>query len=97
MEGKKYDAGKPRPDLLAGYASALIEECEVLAHGAKKYGDDNWLRVEDAEKRYLAAALRHIFAFMDGEVYDQESGFLHLAHARCSLGFLMEHFRRNTE
>lgn len=85
--GYKDDCNKPRTDLLP--ASALLEVSRVLAFGAKKYGAWNWQSVPDGRHRYCAAALRHIFASMDGERMDNESGLPHLAHAACCLLFLL--------
>jgi hypothetical protein len=86
--GRKDDTGKLRADLLAGYISAILDECLVLSIGAKHYGDNNWQKVENAQQRYLAALLRHLFAYMSGEKVDPDSGISHLAHIRCNAGFL---------
>ena len=88
MEGRKDDTGKLRYDLLPMHA--IDEIVGVLTFGAKKYAPDNWRHVEDAEKRYYAAAMRHLSAWCQGEVEDEESGLSHLAHAACCLVFLME-------
>lgn len=85
--GLKYDDGKLRWDLLP---YDLIEEVvKVLTYGAKKYDDNNWQLVNNAEDRYFAAAIRHIVAWKKGEKYDKETGINHLAHAICNLLFLM--------
>lgn len=86
-EGKKYDQGKLRYDLIPFIA--LDEVVKVLGHGAQKYGDHNWQLVERAEDRYPAAALRHLSAYLQGEECDPESGINHLAHAVCSLMFVL--------
>lgn len=89
--GVKYDQDKPRMDLLVlDCPRALREVSAVLGYGAKKYSEDNWLRVPDASKRYMAAALRHLTAHTSGEELDPESGMKHLAHfASCAL-FILE-------
>ena len=86
--GKKYDADKPMMNLMP--ASAELEVAKVLTFGAKKYGAENWRRVENADDRYMAAAMRHINAARRGEVLDDESGLNHLAHAACCLMFILE-------
>jgi hypothetical protein len=86
-DGRKDDAGKPRLDLVS--PEALLEIGKVLAHGAAKYGADNWKMVENGRDRYYAAALRHLLAWKTGERLDGESGFSHLAHAATCLLFLM--------
>lgn len=86
-EGKKYDQDKMRYDLVP--FRGLDDVVRVLTYGATKYGPDNWRNVERAEERYPAAALRHISAYMQGEPYDRETGISHLAHAICSLLFVL--------
>lgn len=81
-EFKKADNGKPRPDLTP--TALLIEMGHVMAHGAEKYGADNWQKCEDP-RRYEAAAMRHLLAFLSGEEIDPDSGRNHLAHCACSL------------
>jgi len=84
----KHDEGKLRFDLLP--PRALEELVGVLTFGANKYSSDGWRTVPDAKRRYIAATLRHVFAWMRGRKRDGESGFHHLAHAACNLFFLFE-------
>ena len=69
--------------------SALSHVVDVLMFGALKYERDQWQLVPDGERRYLAAAFRHLTAYSDGELLDQESGLPHLAHAVCCLLFIL--------
>jgi len=78
-----------KPDLSLFPPVALLELGNVLDYGAKKYDRDNWRKVDDPN-RYVAAALRHILAYMRGEKNDPETGLQHLAHAACSCLFLAE-------
>ena len=87
-EGKKYDGGKPRMDLLP--PNAIIEVAKVLAFGAEKYAPENWRKLEDLQNRYTGASLRHVFAHMDKERLDKETHLSHLAHAICCLLFKLE-------
>jgi len=82
--GKKSDSGKLRYDLLE--PEFLQEVVAVLTHGATKYGDRNWSKVQN--DRYFAALYRHIEAMRLGEKRDSETGLHHAAHAACSLMFL---------
>lgn len=86
--GSKHDSGKPLMGAVP--PNALLAVARVLTFGAEKYGRDNWRQVESAETRYLDAALRHINALQRGEAVDPESGESHLAHAVCSLMFMLE-------
>lgn len=88
MSGIKHDADKPPIGLIPRVA--LEKEALVLKYGASKYGTYNW-RGGMKYSRLTDAALRHIIAFIDGEDLDPETGISHIAHARCSLGFLLEY------
>ena len=84
--GIKYDGEKPDYSLVP--FKSMDEVVKVLTYGAAKYDRFNWEKVEP--RRYQAAALRHISAYMQGEKIDPESGINHLAHAVCSLLFLTD-------
>lgn len=85
--GRKDDDGKTRLDLVP--VGALRAVARVLGFGADRYGIDNWQEVRDWRRRYYAATLRHMTAWWDGEKLDADSGEPHLAHAACSLLFLL--------
>lgn len=91
LKGLKYDGGKPPLSMIP--RAALEEEAKVMAYGAGKYGKDNF-RSGMVYSRLLDAALRHIYAFTDGQNSDEETGLSHLAHARCCLGFLLEYINK---
>lgn len=88
LEAKKFDSGKPPLSLIS--RTALEEEAKVMSYGVGKYGTHNWRQGMDFS-RLMDAALRHIYAFADGEDKDKETGLSHLAHARCCLAFLLEY------
>jgi hypothetical protein len=83
----KFDQNKLPLNLLS--TEAMNQTAAVLAFGAEKYAAHNW-RAGFAWSRPLAAAMRHITAFNDGEDRDPESGLSHLAHAACCIMFLLE-------
>jgi len=87
-DGKKFDSEKPRMYLLP--PKATIEVANVLTFGAKKYDEQNWRKLDNLQNRYTGGALRHIFAHIDGETQDEDSGHSHLAHAICCLLFKLE-------
>lgn len=91
--GRKDDSGKVRVDLFP--PQALIAISLVLGFGANKYGEDNWRQVDRAKDRYYAATLRHLLAWREGRENDEESGLPHLAHAACSIVFLLVLDRRD--
>lgn len=89
--GHKDDQEKNRLDLIE---PEFIEGVgKVLTFGADKYEPNNWQKVEDAENRYYAAAMRHLMAWRKGEKTDSESGLSHLYHVACNIMFL-QHFER---
>lgn len=84
--GVKYDLGKDRWDLLSW--AAVRELVKVLTFGANKYRDHNWATGINYS-RCLAACLRHITSWAEGETKDPETGLNHLGHAMCCLMFLL--------
>lgn len=87
-QAAKFDAGKPPLGLIS--RMALEEEAKVMEFGKQKYGTHNWRSGMDFS-RLVDAALRHLYAFADGEDHDRETGLSHLAHARCCMAFLLEY------
>jgi hypothetical protein len=83
----KHDQDKPRFDLIP--PNALNEVAKVLTYGARKYDDENWHRTT-SQRRYFAAAMRHMWAWLAGSDGDPETGISHLAHAACCLLFMIE-------
>lgn len=92
--GIKHDGAKEPLDLLS--TRWLLGVGRVLAHGAKKYGRDNW-RKGIHYSRLVAATLRHLLAWNGGEDLDPETGLSHLHHASCSLMFLAELYETHAE
>lgn len=79
--GVKYDKDKPRPGLVLDLMPrAIMGVAQVATFGARKYTDDNFLRVPDATKRYRDAQLRHELMKAMGQEIDPESGYPHDFH-----------------
>lgn len=83
-----------RYDLLP--KEALDSMARVYAFGAEKYADHNWRRGYEWSKSF-AAAMRHMWAFWNGETFDEESGLPHLAHAAFHLNAMMTWLERDGE
>ena len=83
MKGMKHDQNKLPYELLPFKCIDAI--VEVQRYGAKKYAPNSWQHVKNGKKRYIAATLRHISLYQQGQRYDEESGLHHLSHALCSL------------
>jgi hypothetical protein len=84
--GMKFDKEKPMLDLLD--PKVMNEMGKVLTIGAKKYGKYNWKKGLTST-RTTAAALRHIFAYLDGEDIDADTGCYHLGCALVELMFTL--------
>jgi hypothetical protein len=84
--GVKYDAGKA--DLSLVPYIAIEEEARAFMLGERKYGRYNYTKGLQSH-RLIAAALRHIMQYQNGETNDSESGASHLGHARACLAMLL--------
>ncbi len=88
-QGIKHDNGKPDMSMIS---KDLLEQlAKVRMFGEKKYARDNWKK-GFKYSRSIAAAMRHIAAFNDGENLDPESGLPHIAHAMACLEHLLNDF-----
>lgn len=58
---------KPRYDLID--RAFLKRWAELMARGAKKYGENNWKKAATPEElsRFRASAVRHLFQWLDGD------------------------------
>ena len=94
-QGRKDDSAKELMHLIPPKAEMAL--ARVLTFGAIKYAPNNWRKVENASDRYMAAAMRHMNSHRQGELRDEESGELHLAHALTCLSFLVELLEADNE
>lgn len=94
-QGRKYDGGKLRYDLLP--VLALEEMVKGLTFGTIKYDDNNWVKVPNGRKRYMSAALRHIQEYRKGSMWDEEQNIHHLSAAMNNLSFIAEKDLRGWE
>ena len=81
----KNDKGKLQWSLMP--FEQLEDVVRVLMAGATKYGRENWKKCDDVS-RYKDALMRHVTAYIKGEVSDPEDNLPHLAHAICNCLFL---------
>ena len=95
LPGMKYDEGKPNLSLVfGGFNKALLDVGYIGTFGARKYTPNGWKDVENLYERYSSALLRHMFAAMSPrvkDIYDNETGILHLAHVAWNALALTEH------
>lgn len=95
MSGRKFDSIKSRYDLIP--PDALEEVVKNLTFGSFKYDDNNWRKVDDCERRYFAAAQRHLWQFWgayrvgaNAEEFDDEMNLHHIAAAITNLMFVLQ-------
>lgn len=96
-QAKRFNNGKVDYTLLP--LDALEAEARVWMMGERKYGRSNWTKLwgDDTPQVAMASALRHIFAYLNGEEYDPESGIHHLAHVRCNCAMGIRHTKQKEE
>ena len=97
----KYDEGKPNLSLVfGGFNKALLDVGYIGTFGARKYTPNGWKDVENLYERYSSALLRHMFAAMSPrvkDIYDNETGRLHLAHVAWNALALTEHMLKSID
>ena len=92
----KDSEGKPKVNLV--YYSLMTEIAAVREYGLNKYPHrESWQDVPREE--YFDAAIRHLMKAKAAEyddssyadnMFDEESGLLHLSHAAADIMFLIE-------
>ena len=81
-EGKKYDNGKPMiGTIFKVFPHALTAIGQCIEFGTHKYPDpENWKKVEGAADRYRDSLARHLTSHILGEIYNDETAIINLAH-----------------
>lgn len=97
-EAKKFDSNKP--DLSLCPTVALEQMALAFMLGEKKYGRYNYYKGMEAS-RLVAAALRHLNAWNEGENLDPEAvaaGYntTHLGHALACIGMILQQQKMGT-
>ena len=71
----RFNKGKIRYDLIPPWS--LDQLAKVYTYGTRKYDDDNWWKGLKWKKDVFGCITRHIWKWMRGEKYDDESGLHH--------------------
>ena len=71
---------------------AIAAAAEAMSDGARKYGARNW---RDSGYKvqanvYISAALRHLYAWAEGEDFAEDSGVHHLGHVIACAAILLD-------
>lgn len=82
--------GRTKPDLSLIPPSSLVYQALAMGNGAQKYGPYNWRDEKVSARVYVAAALRHLVEWLDGEESARDSGVPHLGHALATIGILID-------
>lgn len=87
-KGLRYNHGKVRVDLIP--PEWVWGLAQVMTRGAIKYETRNWERGM-SWSHCLGSCLRHVFKFVCGERFDQETGCHHMALAAWNCLALMSY------
>ncbi len=90
----RYNSNKPRWSQI--HYKSLEPMIRVLEYGESKYHKFNWQTGLDLVE-IQESMQRHLAAIMDGELYDKESGELHMGHILSNGMFWVYHFNKNKE
>ncbi len=82
--------GAKKPPISLVPPSAVVKCAMAMKNGAEKYGAYNWRAKKVQYMIYIDAALRHIFALIDGENEAEDSKLDHKAHAMACLAILID-------
>lgn len=94
IKSLRYNESKPKWSQI--HYKSLEPMIKVLEYGESKYNKKNWqvgldlVEIQESMQRHLAAV-------MDGELYDKESGELHMGHILSNGMFWVYHFNKNKE
>ncbi len=75
----RYNKGKPKLSFLFDFPNAVEMLAEVAEYGANKYSLNNWKKGLPI-RSVVDSLTRHLSAYMDGEMVDEESRCSHLGH-----------------
>lgn len=90
----RYNKGKLKWSLVDW--KSLEPMVRVLEMGAEKYAPYNWTKGMPVTE-VSESLLRHMFAYLNGENTDPESGIEHLGHVMCNAMFLIHIMREKPE
>jgi hypothetical protein len=84
-QADRYNVGKLKWSYI--HWPSMEELVKVLMYGANKYAPNNWKKGLSMSE-ISESLLRHLFAFMEGEDTDPESGESHIGHIMCNVMFM---------
>lgn len=90
MPALRFNKGKNQVHYILFYKRFIEALARVQEQGGLKYGYANWASGGKPDTEYLDAGMRHLLAFFDGEMYDEDTGTMHLAQACWNFINLLE-------
>lgn len=94
LQALRYNQGKLQWSLVD--FKSLEGLVKVLEMGAKKYDKHNWKKGMPITQ-VSESLMRHLFAFLNGEDTDSESGLSHISHVMCNAMFIEYIMREKPE
>ena len=90
----RHNDGKPEMSYVLQGPKGLAGLAKVLEFGGRKYDRGNWLK-GFPDTSLIDSMMRHLTAYISGEVLDPESGLPHIDHIHANAKFLAEHGDRD--
>lgn len=90
--GLRYNMGKAKWDLID--FPSLEPMVKVMEYGAQKYAPHNWKKGM-LHTEITACLMRHLFAYLNGEDVDPESGESHIGHVQANAMFLQYNIKNH--
>lgn len=69
----KTAAGMKKPDVSVIPPAGILHLATAMMNGAAKYGPFNWREKNISTRPYIAAAMRHLLSYLDGEEFSQDT------------------------
>lgn len=91
----KTTLGAKKPDMSVVPPAALLHLATAMMNGADKYGPFNWRDQPVSARVYVAAAMRHLASFLDGEDFSADTAAAgrpvhHLAHVMACCAIILD-------
>jgi hypothetical protein len=91
----KTAMGAKKPDLSVVPPSSLLHVATAMMNGAAKYGPFNWRDQPVSGRTYVAAGMRHLLAYLDGEDFSADTTATgepvhHLAHVMACCAIVLD-------
>lgn len=91
----KTAMGMKKPDPSVIPPCAILHLATAMMNGAEKYGPFNWRDQPISTRPYVAAAMRHLLSFLDGEDYSSDTTAAgapvhHLAHVMACCAIVLD-------